>query len=496
MAEVLTPATRTALGWIRAMFYRDGATWPPPPLAEIWEQVERFAAFRASNAEILQAEAGIGRRYNRYLISPVPRMISRAKANLLFGEAAEFKPADEGDAERMEFIVEENDLDALNHQAAVLSSSEGEIWGRICYRPDLLDCPIIEFVSRRRVIPFFSGRFLVGASFLTEYAEGYTEVWRLFETYERGLISAELFRGTRTSLGQPMPLTSYPATAATPELVYTGIDEPLVAFIPNSIDGDPSRGYSDYAGLEDRFLGINRATTIGDTNTELAGKKRALVDGQYVGRGGQLADDDVFVKDETEGDLNKESPMQILEYDYDAQQIVSWLDHLIDSTLTFGGAAPQLVGRALDGAAISGTALRFKMIHSLLEASGSGRYYDRGLARLLRQAAIIDSRPVGQIGFGRGWAKPDEKPTVDRQDGLPRDDLEAAQQLQLLVTAEAISVEERVRFVHPDWTQEQIDEEIAKLKDEEPEPPPRLPQVPPQGAIEPGGREPAPAPAA
>lgn len=485
MPELVTPATRTMMGVIRAIFYNNGAgaTWPPPRVARVWEEIERFAAFRASNEVLLRQIASVG-HFNRYLISPVPRMISRAKANLLFGEPPEFTAAEEADQDRLDYLTEENDLAALAHQAAVLSSSEGEIWGRVCYRPELVDVPIIEFVSRRRVLPFFSGRFLVGASFITEYVEGEFEVYRLFETYSRGAVTAELFRGTRTSLGQPVELTAYPQTAATPPLVYTGIAEPLIAFVPNSIDADPSRGYSDYAGLEDRFLGINRATTIGDTNTELAGKKRALVDAKYTGRGNRMNDDDIYVRDAAEGSIDETKPLQILEYDYDAQQIVSWLDHLIDSTLTFGGAAPQLVGRALDGAAISGTALRFKMIHSLLEASGAGRYYDRGLARLLRQAAILDSRPVSQLGFGRGWTNLDDKPAVERQDGLPTDDAEAAQELSLLVGAEAISVEERVAFLHPDWTKEQIDEEVARLKKEnKPEPPPNLPQLPRPPAV-------------
>lgn len=482
MANLLTPATKTLMGYIRAALYNNGvgSTWPPRQLAPTWEQIGRYAAFRCSDEVALRQYEGLG-YWNRYMISPVPRMISRAKANLLFGEPAEFEAANEADQDRLENIVRENDLDALDHTAAVLSSSEGEVWGRIVFRPDLLDVPIIEYVSRGRVIPYFSGRFLVGATFITEFVEGDFEIYRLFETYDRGSVSAELFRGTRTSLGQPQDLGYYPQTAGTPEVAYTGIPEPLIAFIPNSIDANPARGYSDYAGLLDRFLGINRAVTTGDTNTELAGKQRALVDGTYVGRNNTLNADDVYVRDDKEGSIESHKPLEILEYTYNAEQIVKWLDHLIDSTLQFGGAAPQLVGRSIDGAAVSGTALRFKAIHSLLEASGSGRYFDRGLQRLLRQAAVIDSRPVAQLGFGRGWTDVQEKPTIARQDGLPTDDFEAAQELSLLVGAEAISIEERVAFLHPEWTEDQQKEEVQKIKDE------NAPVVPPSLPGGPGG---------
>lgn len=443
-----------------------GVEWPPPELREVWEEIEKFEAFRRSDEGIIRSLDSVP-WWSRYLISPVPRLISRASANLLVGEPPEFSPANEADAENLERLVQENELDTELHRAATIASSEGEVWGRLVMRPDLADVPIIDFVSRRRVIPHFAGRFLVGATFVTEWPTGSVEVVRLFEHYERGAIISELYRGTRTALGVEIPLDSFDQTAGTPPSVFTGFDQPLVAFIPNTLDADPERGYSDYCGLEDRFLSINRASTIGDTNTELAGKKRALLDSEYVqgGEGGaHLTGDEIFVRHESGGDIDQRAPFELLEFSYDASQITTWLDHLIDSTLSFGGASPQLVGRQLDGAAVSGTALRLKMIHSILESSGKGRFLDRGIRRLMRFAAVLDSRPTYEIGFGRNWAEADALPVVERQAALPRDDVEAASYLATLVSAESISVEERVAYLHPDWDKDQRDEEVARLQ--------------------------------
>lgn len=453
----------TMLDKVRRIF-RAQATWPPEDLRETWEQIEKFEAFRTSDEAKLRMLA-FEPWYSRYLISPVPRMISRASAHLLYGEPPVLGAPNEADQTRLDFIVSENELDTEIHRAAMISSSEGEVWGRICVRRELLDVPIIEFASRRNVIPHFAGRFLLGATFVCEYQIEENEVLRLFESYLPGIIQSEAYLGTRTSIGVKTPMERWSQTAGTPEAILTGIDQPLVAFIPNSIDADPSRGYSDYAGLEERFLGINRASTIADTNTELAGKKRALIDGKYVGPRGEISGDDIYVSNEDMRALGEQGPLKILEYSYDSGQITLWLDHLIDSTLTFGGTAPQLVGRD-PGAALSGTALKLKMIHSLLESSGKGRYGDRGITRLLRFAQVIDSRPTTEIGFGRGWAKADERPSIERQDPLPHDDLEAAQIAATLVGAEAISVEERVRFIHPKWTEEQVTEEVKLLQGE------------------------------
>lgn len=441
-------------------------TWPPPGLRDTWGEVELFAAFRSSNATRLRQEKSVG-WWRDYMVSPVPRMISRASANLLVGEPADHRAAVEADQGNLDRIVTENMLDAEEHRGAMIASSEGEVWGRIVVDPSLLDVPIIEFVSRARVIPHFAGRFVAGATFVTEYRTGTTERFRLFETYDRGAVVCRLFRGTTTSLGGEVALDSLEVTAGKAPVVFTGIDWPLVAFIPNTIDADPCRGYSDYAGLQDRFFAVNEAATVGQHNLRLAGRKRAIIDGGYLRDGQMPKDDDVFIRTSRQGGDDASSlPLQVIDYSFQADQTIAWVDHLIDTTLSFAGVAPQQVGRSVDGGAISGTALKLKMAHSLLESAGKGRFLDRGIVRLLRGAQIIDGRPVTEGGFGRTYSQRDGEPTVERQDGLPRDDMEAAQELSYLVSAEAISIEERVAFQHPDWDEARRIEEIKRLKAE------------------------------
>jgi hypothetical protein len=455
------------LSAIRATFLSE--SWPPKQVADQWAEIELFAAFRSSDKVRIRQEASVGVQYP-YMLSPVPRMISRASAHLLFGEPAKFTAAAERDQENLDRIVTENDLVAECHRAAVIASSEGSVWGRIVVDPTLIDTPIIEFVSPGRVIPHFAGRFVVGATFVTEWATSSTERFRMFETYEAGMVTTQLRRGTRSAVGHQVDLDSFPETEGRSEVVYTGVDWPLVAFIPNTIDADPTCGYSDYAGLRDRFLALNESVTVGQANLRLAGRKRAIIDAGYVGtesgKEGKLpSGEDIFIRtSRTGGDGEKTSPLQVIDYSFDATGVTDWIDHLIDSTLTFAGVAPQAVGRSIDGGAVSGTALKLKMTHSLLESSGKGRYFDRGLIRLLRGAQILDSRPMAEGGFGRSYAEADSNGTVERAQALPRDDVEAAQQLVALSNAEAISTEEKVAFLHPTWSQERIEEEVARLQ--------------------------------
>jgi|GEM_PF-5333547 len=440
-------------------------TWPPAGAAARWEEIAFFEKLRDSDEDGLRQYASV--KWDApYIVNPLPGLVSRASANLLFGEPARITPGDEADADNLNALTAANELDSELVRAAVIASSEGEVWGRVIVQPNLLDHPIIEWVSAGQVIPHFTGRFVLGVTFVTEWRTGAVEVYRLLETYEAGAISNNLFRGTATSIGTKVALDGFPPTTGRPDTQLTGIDQPLVAFIPNSLGGDPARGVSDYRGLEERFLALNTAVTIGQQNLKLAGRKRALVDAEYLDSRGRLVDgDDVYVrqsKDQLMGEASK--PVQMLEYTFDSAPVTAWVDHLIDSSLVYAGVAPQSVGRNADGGAVSGTALKLKMSHSLMEAAGKGRYFDRGISRLLHFAALLDSRPTTQGGFGRAWAAPDLLPSIERGDGLLRDDREAAEIVAKLVGSETISSEEAVRWWRPEWTPAQVDEEVARIK--------------------------------
>jgi hypothetical protein len=101
------------------------------------------------------------------------------------------------------------------------------------------------------------------------------------------------------------------------------------------------------------------------------------------------------------------------------------------------------------------------MTHTLMEAAGTGRYFDRGLRDLLRMAQLLDARE-----FRRRYSTPDARPSVERGDGLPNDDLELAQELQMLRAAEVISLPGAVERQHPDWSAQEIADEVERIQGE------------------------------
>jgi hypothetical protein len=456
----------------------DSNRWPPEGTRDVWEEIDFYSALRDSDVAQLRANAsalGMSGTHPSYLHLPIPRLISRVKANLLYGEAPRVTPAAEQDRSTLDDLIDENDLTSELHRAALIASSEGEVWGKVTVAPKVLSVPIVEFVSRRQVLPRFAGRFVVGATFVKEIREGPTArtVWRTLEDHTAGLIQTRLYQGDDTHLGTQMPLTSRPETADllggtddignTVAVVQTGIEQPLCVFIPNTIDTDPTRGVSDYLGVEAAFFAINEAATTGQANVRLTARKRLFVKGLYLNSRGNLPNDqDVFRSDEQITENGAQGgPVTVAQYTFESAELIAWQNHIIDLVLTLAGVSPQSVGRfaAGQGSTTSGTALKLRMTHTLMEAAGTGRYFDRGTRKLLRLAQLLDA-----FEFRRAWRSPTELPSIERGDGLPQDTIELAQELQALSSASAISTEQMVRRQHPDWTDEQVQAEVTAIE--------------------------------
>lgn len=441
-------------------------TWPPNErVAALWEELDILAGLLAQDDWIVRSTAqsfGMGAERLNYVPLPVPRLITKVKTNLLFGRPPQIRPEKPADTGVLDDMVEANALSSELRRGQAICSAEGEVWWKVRVDPEVLGWPILEFCSRRHVLPKWAGRFLVGATFVSEYVEGSGgTVWRVLETHERGLITTELYRGTTSILGERRALDSFePTRGMEPEMATYG--ELLCGWVPNVLERDPTRGMSDYVGVVLAFFALNEAATIGQGNVRLTGKKRLFVDGRYLNERGSLpGGDDVFRSDRTELIPGDNGGIKAAEYTFESEHLTNWLEHVMDLALTFAGVSPASVGRTANDSVRTGTAMKLKMSHTLMEAAGTGENWDRAMRVALRAMAILDSKE-----FRHGWSEPDALPSFIRSDGLPRDTVEEAQELQMLDAAGAVSTETKVRRIHPDWSDEQVDEEVQRIADD------------------------------
>lgn len=488
-----------------------GGKWPLKREDRVAAHVRAMRAFLEADRERLRI-VHEWPQDRTYRLDPLPGLIADAWADHLFGEDPTIVPASEDDAGALAFMLEGNtDLVGDLHAAERTVAGEGEHWWRIYRDDELGDVPLLEWHNRDEVIPYYVGRRLVAVALVTVLEENRPRdraVYRHLEIHVDGLVEHALFRGTKGKLGQRVALEDHPETEELAGAV--GESEQWAHGLPmlmGKVSNGRKRikrlgnlGISDFYYVQDQLLDLNEAASIGAENARLTAKKRAVIpeeslkgqpvdsaytgplvdngDGSFVrpdGRANFDAGEDVLVISALDRELGQsaDGAFKVLEYSFDAEALIAWKHDLEETALTRIGLTPSYVGvdtRSSYGQAMSGTARRLLLTPTTNAGRGKGRPWDDELPRILSLMARVDSLPVEAGGFGRTWQDPTTMPSVERADALPSDEVEEAQVETSLVSAGLRSRETSIRRQHPDWSDEQVDEELEAIKRDRPAP--------------------------
>lgn len=469
-----------------------GQNWPAPYDRQAIARIAKFAAYRESDEDALRAITNWPSDRD-LVVDPLPERISSAKADLLYGEDPSFGAADDRDQPNLDRIVERSDLPAELHWAEQIRSSEGEVWARIQSSP-ALDAPTISFHSREVVSPLYVGAALVAVAFTSEFEDPREAdrerptIWRHLEIHSIGRVENRLYRGTKDRLGDLRPLTDFAETEDLQGVWDTGVPDMLPERILNRRGRDRVLGRSDYEGREQLLDALNEATTIGAENVRLVAKRRVVVPSDVVRRDPALPDsvdagdgsriptrarfdagEDVLVASSLDEELGKDGgggPFKVLEYSFDAAQLIAWQDSLVKTIASRCGLTVAFlgIGDDLAGAAATGTALRVRLLPATSSAHGTARPWTKAVPRLLMRAQLLDAAPVSAGGFGRTWSKAGDPPAVERTDPLPRDETEEVQRHVTATGGPVESIETAVDQLHPDWSDERKREEVQAIR--------------------------------
>jgi hypothetical protein len=412
------------------------------------------------------------------------------------------------DDELMAALVEENDVTEEARAAeSDLVVPEGEAWWRCYVDTEVADVPLLEWHTRQTVIPYFIGRRLKAVALVT-VLEGpgrdgdRKAVWRHFEIHVDGRVEHVLARGKKDRIGDTIGLDRHGETAELGRTLASGRNlaavwdhglPMLMGRVINKRGRNPRLGVSEFDRIKDNLLDLNEAATIAAENARLTAKKRAIVpansgalrptvgplvdngEGQLVPASGKPvfdAGEDVLIADPTDAELGKQqSPFQILEYSFDAEALIAHKRDLVETALTRLGMTPVWIGVRTgegDGAAVSGTHLRLRLIPTDKTGRGKGRAWARELPRALCNLQRLDALAVNAGGFGRAWNDPTSEPTVEFANPLPTDEVEQATTESTLVSAGARSVETSIRNQHPEWSEQQVRDEVDRIKADRP----------------------------
>jgi A118 family predicted phage portal protein len=283
-----------------------------------------------------------------------------------------------------------------------------------------------------------------------------------------------LYAGTSSNLGSVRPLQEHEATAPLAGLVddqgaqYTGVGRLTVSYVPNMLPNRLHRhsdqGRSDLQGVTPLLDALDEAYSSWWRDIRLA-KGRIHVPAQYLesdgpGQGARVdVDREVYVPVDgvlatgKEGLLIQAQQFAIRVAEH-ATTCKEWTERAIESA----GYSTQSVSSGAGGA-VTAAEVHSHERRSYMTRGKKVRYWTAGL-----QDHLVTMAEVANAHLGGGIML--DAVGVEFQDGVQESAMSIAQTVTALRNAEAASTETRVRMVHPEWDQVQVDAEVSRILSE------------------------------
>ncbi|WP_460779907.1 phage portal protein [Nonomuraea fastidiosa] len=410
---------------------------------------------------------------------PIAGDISSTSADLLFSEPPTLRVKGKNGQERLDSLMHEAGIYGSLLEAAEVASAYGGVFLRVGWDQEMYDHPVLSVFPPDSAVPEFRYGALAAVTFWRVLDDEDDKcVRRHLERHERGRVYHGLYQGTKDKLGKQIPLTEHPET----EIYADRVDESggfdnyfkrglLVSYVPNMrphrLIRGTALGRSDYQGVEHLMDALDEVWTSLMRDIRL-GKGRIVVPDIFLdnlGRGkGATFDPDR----EIFAGLGMLPPpgtvpnamLTVSQFAIRVQEHVDSAKALVAQILRGAGYSAQSFGEA-DG---SGRSLTATEIHSRERKSFSTRgrkigYWTPPLQWLAEALLSVD------LGVFGTKVTP-ERAEVHWQDGVLPDPESLGRTVELLNRAQAISLESKVRMVHPEWDDHQVVAEVKRLRDE------------------------------
>jgi A118 family predicted phage portal protein len=432
---------------------------------------------------------------------PLAGDIASTSANLLFGEPPTFEidddaPEDDGsdapetasDAiaaqDRLNELIEVAGVQNTLVEMAEWSAALGGAYLRPAWDRELADYPMLTVVQADRAVPEFRFGILTAVTFWTELETNDSRTVRHLERHEKGVILHGLYESSNPeALGQKIPLTAHPATQDLAdsltdgdEIRVEGFDESkglFVRYIPNVLPNRRLQGYqgrSDFQGIESIMDALDETYTSWMRDIRL-GKARILVERQYLDSvPGDSASGHWFNIDREaftpmdmgpqHADAKATDGIKEIQFEIRTEAHFNTCNALREEAISDAGYSPQTFRANFEGTAESGTARRMRERKSLSTTAKKERYIRQPVSEMLEILLFLDKAV---------WERstPVLRPRMAFSDATGEGPQEIAEAVGVLRTARTISIQTGVEMVHPDWSEEQVLEETARILDEE-----------------------------
>lgn len=417
---------------------------------------------------------------------PIVADIAATSANLLFGQEPTFtvyhQETVENESiqqERLDELIARNGFENKLLEAAETCAAMGDIYLKIRWN-QLAEYPFVDVVQADSAWAEYVLGELACLHCFSEFSRDAQtgKVIRIYERYIKGEIHMEMFDGNDTMLGTSMS-DSMLAELGYQSDVKCPVDELLAVHIANIRPNRKYRysmlGRSDFDGLRDMCDALDETYSSWIRDIRLA-KAKLIVPVDYLRRKPQEMLDGVAQNGSWEFDPDIETYVAMdiqtadnasgnyitpSQFDIRSQQHADTCTNLIQNILQLAGYSPQTFGLEINGSSSSGTALNIRERKSAATRDKKQVYWIAPLERLMTLLVQVDHALYPSYG-----SDGEDEVKMRFADSMGYDVSTMANTVQALFSAQSASVETRVRLQHPDWSEQEVLDEVDKVAQE------------------------------
>lgn len=408
---------------------------------------------------------------------PLASDIATFSADMLFSEMPDIQIVEAHESknsratqaqERLDTIIEDSGLINRLLEAGETTAALGGCYLKPVWDSELADFPILTIAQPDNALPEFKFGILQAVTFHKVIERDGSAVYRLLERHTKGHIENALYIGTDSRIGSRVPLSYRTDTTEIPDEINTGIDDLLVRYVPNKMPNKlfrgSSMGMSDYAGSETLLSALDSTMSSWIRDIEL-GRGRLIVPEMFLDKPNATSDPrfdankEIFTTLEMDPMTSEKAPITLSQFNIRMAEHRDTALELIMRIVSNAGYSTQSFGLNLDGG-ISTQSHEIRERKTLITKQKKSRFFKSALQDILHMMLQIDN-----IHLGNGTPTEFE-PVVAFSDTLQHDIGAIAGTLDTLNRAESASIKTRVEILHPDWTAEQVEQEVQDIMKE------------------------------
>jgi len=418
---------------------------------------------------------------------PIASDVCQASADLLYAEPPTFRSPTDSIETNAWLEEQQEPVQSVMAIGAEIGAALGGRYHRVTWdrvaRPNEV---FLTTVDADMALPEFRWDNLIAVTFWKVVARNGNELLRHLERHEldsagNGIVLHGLYQGDEGNLGQQIPLTDHPSTAAL--ALSVGADGAvvegrtpglLVEYFPNQLPNRVWRGdilgrhlgRSDLDGVEGEMDALDETYSSLMRDVRLA-KSRIFIPEYMLSSGkpgaGSVFDVDreVYVPIRSAAPEDGDAQITMNQFQIRVEDHLRVAQELTEVILRSAGYSAQTFGEGTDGMAQTATEIRSRESRSYSTRNRKIRLEKPRLSRMLHKLMLTQQSVYNTAGL-----EVSELPNVDFVDSLQESPLVAAQTVLALDQARAASIEVKVRTLHPDWTPDQIKTEVTAITDE------------------------------